>query len=292
MGFRKVGSVANRLSPEKPFGKQIARFASDELGNAVQVLAKHPDGLHKAIHEARRAFKRVRGLCRLVQAADTEFFVPMRRDIGTLGQSLSVLRDASALIESCSRQQAFAFRDDVAAAFQRLMDVLVAHHRGLMSDEASLEQTVDRAVGNCKALQSEFADLKLDLDPVKAAKVLRKGWKRTLQKGQAAIVQCETSPVTDAFHDLRKAAQAHVQQTSLLMDLWPSLLVQRQKEAKVVSDILGEEHDLCILLYKIASEEAFKADRFVPDFYCRAASAFAAIGTGEIEASVFPGSRF
>ena len=255
--------MANRLSPDKAFGKQIVRFAGDELGNAVQVLTKRPDGLHKAIHEARRAFKRVRGLCRLVQAADEAFFVQMRREIGALGQSLSILRDASALIESCSRQQAFAFRDDVAAAFQRLMDILLAHHKTLMSDTGLLEQTVDAAIAKCKAIQSEFDDLKLDLDAVKAAKVLRKGWKRTLRKGQAAIVQCENSPVTEAFHDLRKAAQAHVQQTNLLLDLWPSLLVQRQKDAKAISDILGEDHDLCILLEKIASDEALKPDRFV-----------------------------
>ena len=255
--------MANRLCPEKQFGKQISRFASGELGNAANVLAIRPDGIHKAIHEARRAFKRVRGLCRLVQAADDAFFSRMRRDVGALGQSLSILRDASALIESCGRQQEFAFRDDASLAFQRLMDHLVAHHEALMADTASLEQVVDLAIAKCKVLQSEFSALKIDFDPVKAAKVLRKGWKRTLLKGQAAIVQCETGPVTETFHDLRKAAQAHVQQTSLLTDLWPSLLNQRQSDAKVISDLLGEEHDLCILLEKIASDEVFKADRFV-----------------------------
>lgn len=255
--------MANRLCPEKQFGKQVARFASEELGNAAQVLTKRPDGIHKAIHEARRAFKRVRGLCRLVQAADDAFFGRIRRDVGALGRSLSVLRDASALIESCSRQQAFAFGDDAAQAFQRLMDQLVAHHQALMSDMATLEQVVDLAVDNCKSLQSDFEILKIDLDPVKAAKVLRKGWKRTLLKGQAAIVECERAGTTDSFHDLRKAAQAHVQQTSLLADLWPSLLVDRQKDAKVISDVLGEDHDLCILLDKIASDEVFKVDRFL-----------------------------
>lgn len=244
--------MASRLRTDRAFGKQVTRFASEELANAVSILSKRPEGIHKSIHEARRCFKRVRGLCRLVQAADVVFFKKMRADIGDLGQALSTLRDATALVESCSRQQAFAFHEDTAAAFQRLMNLLQAEHRDLSSDTPRLEKAVDQVKAQANRLLTDVDLLKIDFDAPQAAKILRKGWRQTLEKAQNAIAVCDNKPSTEAFHDLRKAAQSQVQQANLLNELWPAFLTQRQKEAKLIADLLGEDHDLCVLLDKIA----------------------------------------
>jgi hypothetical protein len=51
----------------------------------------------------------------------------------------------------------------------------------------------------------------------------------------------------EAYHDLRKAAQAYWMNLSLLRELWPSAFAAKRRDAKRLVDLLGHEHDLTVL---------------------------------------------
>jgi len=54
--------------PGRPFTNDFRAIAAEQLTQAVMTLEDRPDGLHEAIHEARKNFKRLRSLYRLVAA--------------------------------------------------------------------------------------------------------------------------------------------------------------------------------------------------------------------------------
>ena len=92
--------MAYHLRPDKPFTVEFVAVAEQQLSKAVRYLADKPDGAHTAIHDARKRFKRVRALYRLIQPDAKEFRSRENKRIGDMARSLSAVRDATALVET------------------------------------------------------------------------------------------------------------------------------------------------------------------------------------------------
>ncbi len=59
---------------------------------------------------------------------------------------------------------------------------------------------------------------------------------------------CQEAGATDEdFHALRKSVQQHWRHMQLLSRAWPEALSARADEAKALSQLLGEDHDLYVL---------------------------------------------
>src|SRR5688572_23232323 len=93
-------SMAYRIRPERPFTAEIRRVAQEQLRGAVTDFEERPKGLHEAIHDARKKFKRLRALYRLVASDAPEFRRQENARIRDMAKTLSVVRDATALIET------------------------------------------------------------------------------------------------------------------------------------------------------------------------------------------------
>ena len=59
--------------PGRPFTDDFRAIAAEQLTEAVMILEDRPQGLHEAIHDARKNFKRLRSLYRLVAADAPQF---------------------------------------------------------------------------------------------------------------------------------------------------------------------------------------------------------------------------
>lgn len=58
--------MSYRIRPDRPLDDEVQRVAAHQLGKAMAVLTDRPQGLHEAVHAARKNIKRVRGLYRLI----------------------------------------------------------------------------------------------------------------------------------------------------------------------------------------------------------------------------------
>ncbi|HUH48416.1 MAG TPA: CHAD domain-containing protein, partial [Mycoplana sp.] len=114
------------LKADKPLDSEVRRVASRYLVRAKSVLEEQPDGPHEAIHTARKQFKRVRSLYRLVATADRAFQKKENERIGALGRHLRESRDATSLVETARRLADAASTAEERMAVNRIHQRLVA----------------------------------------------------------------------------------------------------------------------------------------------------------------------
>lgn len=236
-----------RIRPDRPLIAELRSVARGELEKAVESLEARPEGLHEAIHAARKKFKRLRNLYRLVAAGDKDFRRRENVRLRDAGRSLSRIRDATALIETVNHLADHALTDDEAETLAATRGVLALRRDEIAETESDLEAKVSAVIGECRAAIEALDDLSLPSKSGHAARLVAKGWRKGLDEAHEALETCKGEGHGEAYHDLRKAAQAYWMNLSLLRDLWPSALRAKRDEAKKLVDLLGHEHDLTVL---------------------------------------------
>jgi hypothetical protein len=84
---------------------------------------------------------------------------------------------------------------------------------------------------------------------------IAEGLQEAYGKARRAYRQAYEKPSDDAFHAWRKATQAHWRHMQLLSRGWPEAISARVSSAKELSRLLGEDHDLSVLLAFIQSSD-------------------------------------
>lgn len=92
--------MSYRVRPDRALDGEVHKAAAHQLGKAIAVLTDRPQGLHEAVHAARKNIKRVRALYRLIAPIAREFQQHENDRLRDMARSLSGLRDATALIEA------------------------------------------------------------------------------------------------------------------------------------------------------------------------------------------------
>lgn len=236
-----------RIRPDRPLLAEVQSVARGELQKAMESLEARPDGLHPAIHAARKKFKRLRNLYRLIASGDKDFRRRENARLRDAGRSLSRIRDATALIETVEHLCDHALTEDETETLHAAREVLALRRDDIASAEIDLETKVGAVVAECHLAIEALETLSLPSKTGHAARVIAKGWRRSLNQAHDALETCKGEGHGEAFHDLRKATQAYWMNLSLLRDLWPSAFDAMRIDAKKLVDLLGHEHDLTVL---------------------------------------------
>ncbi|MBW8317910.1 MAG: CHAD domain-containing protein [Arenimonas sp.] len=236
-----------RIRPDRPFSDEVVAVASGQLQRAISALEDQPEGLHEAIHEARKKFKRVRSLYRLVAMDQKPFRTAENARLRDTARTLSIVRDATALIETVTYLENHALNDEEKDALSHARAALTERRDALALAETDLADKVAAAIAACHEAIASLETASFPSSPRKAAKLLAKGWRRGLARARASLDDCHNSVHEEAFHELRKAGQTYWMNLSLLRDIWPSAMHAKRAEAKALVDTLGHEHDLALL---------------------------------------------
>ncbi len=236
-----------RIRPDRPLTAEVQSVARSELEKAIGILETRPEGLHAAIHAARKKFKRLRNLYRLVATGDKEFRRRENERLRDAARGLSRIRDATALIETADHLAQHALTDDEAETLAAAREVLALRRDDIAATESELEAKVSSVVAECRAAIDALGALSLPSKPRHAAHLVAKGWRKGLDKAHEALETCKGEGHGEAYHDLRKAAQAYWMNLSLLRDLWPSAFDAKRGDTKTLVELLGHEHDLTVL---------------------------------------------
>ena len=249
-----------RIRPDNAFGEDVRLLLRCLLNGAVTGLTEQPNGVHEAVHEARKKFKRIRNLYRLVGADNKELRRQENARLRDAGRSLSKVRDAAALIETIDVLSAAALNAEEEGAVAKAREALIARRDRIASSETDFQDKLSGVIEACGAALREVDSLSLPNRPRPAARLLAKGWKKGLVRAQTALETCEGSGHGEAFHDLRKAAQAYWMNLSLMRDLWPSAMASKRKDAKKLVDVLGHDQDLSVLTSVLDDEPELCGD--------------------------------
>ena len=238
--------MAFRFKLGEPFEDGFRRIALEQIERASTQLRRDDDQA-VAVHETRKALKRLRALLRLMRPAiGRDAFKSENAELRDIGRSLSGARDRHVLLETANKL-------DAAGGFGR---------RGVVE---RLRQAIAAANGAGEPLSLSAADERLGECGKRLATmavtgegfaIVGDGLKRCYREARDAFQSAYASPSDEAFHEWRKGAQRHWRQMALLSRGWPDYLDARAGEARALSQLLGDDHDLAILVAFVHSDAA------------------------------------
>ena len=237
--------MAYRFKLQEPLAQEVRRVALEQIDIAEEKLASKDD-IPDAIHDARRSLKRLRALIRLVRPAigDAAYRRESERVAGT-ARLLSGARDVHVMRLTATKLES-RFGPLPDGAGKRLNALLAADAAAIPSDAGKDGRA--QALKRLKQTRKFFAGHALDDIAFPA---LAEGLERCYRKGRRGFRDAFRKPSDESFHAWRKSVQRHWRHMQLISRAWPEALSARADEAKELSRLLGEDHDLAVLLAKV-----------------------------------------
>ena len=239
--------MAFRLKLAEPFGDGCKRIAREQIDRA-QAQLKDADDPPVAVHETRKSLKRLRALLRLIRPSiGDEVFRAENAQLREIARILSGARDRHVLLETIAKLEAGAGASRHTLA-RNVREVLNGANGGEGPvDVAAMRQAHSRLA----EAKGRFARLRLaggGFDLVGA------GLERSYRQARRAFNAAYDELTDEAFHECRKSTQQHWRHMALLTRAWPACLGARISEARRLSQILGDDHDLAMLVAFVRSE--------------------------------------
>jgi CHAD domain-containing protein len=227
-----------RFKLGEPFDEGFKRIAGEQIERAQGQL-RSAGNQPVAIHETRKSMKRVRALLRLFRPAlGDDVFRDENKFLRDIAMRLSGARDQHVLRETVDKLHAKGMLAD-----KRLLDAL---RRAIgAADGGRAQAPVKEAIGDLAAAQQRLCAAELRGDHFD---LVGAGLQRSYRRARRAFATAYANPSDEAFHEWRKGTQHHWRQMTLLSRAWPDYLGARAAEARALSQILGDDHDLAMLV--------------------------------------------
>lgn len=240
--------MAFRFKLSEPFAEGCRRVAREQIERA-QIQLKAGKDASVAVHETRKCMKRLRALLRLIRPAIGEqAFRSENAHLRDIGAMLSGTRDRHVLIETMSKLEAASGHNGLGDGVRKL----------LMEQNGQQGDDVDAAA--MKQALKELDEARKRLSRLRISgrgfDIVGAGLEASYRKARRAFREAYENSEDEAFHEWRKGAQQHWRHMVLLARAWPECLEARINEARDLSQLLGDDHDLAILAAFVGSERA------------------------------------
>jgi CHAD domain-containing protein len=231
-----------RLLEQENIEEFLKRVASEQIAEAIGDLEGADADLHEAVHELRKRCKKIRGLIRLVRPRFAGYADENARFRDLAGE-LSALRDATSMQE-CIAGLVNRYRDDLGDdAFAGVLAWLDARRETMTEERAGREKVAAIRRELLRALK-RVEGWTLDGPGTDA---LEAGFAKTCRRARKAMAVAAEDGTSGDFHEWRKRVKYHRYHLQLLIPVWPRVMKARYLEAKHLSDLLGDDHDLAVL---------------------------------------------
>lgn len=248
--------MAYRFKLEEPFAKGFRRIGLAQIERAGRELARGPERA-RAVHETRKALKRIRALLRLMRPAlGGDAFRRENARLRDIARRLAGERECDVLVETIVKLEARPEAERCRKGWSVLKDEVAAARA--RAPHPSGEMTTKEALTMLAQAKKDFARLE---PRGKGFALIGKGLARAYRDGREAFAAAYEEPSDEAFHELRKAVQLHWRHMSLIARAWPELIEVRVAAARRLSQMLGDDHDLAVL---VGFAERIAPDRLAP----------------------------
>jgi CHAD domain-containing protein len=235
--------MAFQLRNGESLRKGLKRMARKQIDSALEELGGRPGG--ESVHEARKCFKKIRALLRLVRPRIKQrVYHTENYRFRDAGQALSAIRDAKILIESLDKLTEH-FADHIAG---RSFGEVRAELRN------NLRNARQRLLENRETLKQVAVAVELGRDRVKDWTDVPKRWSSVAaglqdayQRVRRAFARAQAGRTLPELHEWRKQVKYLRHQLMVLQLLQPDIMEDLAKQAERLGDLLGDDHDLAVL---------------------------------------------
>jgi CHAD domain-containing protein len=236
-----------RLRTDEEAANGVRRVARGQLDLAADHLAGKGEGdLDTAVHESRKAFKRLRALVRVARdALGDEAYRRENVAFRDAGRRLSATRDAAVMVETLddlTERYRGELSDD---AFSGLRDALASEAAAASDRLAEDTGAVEEVQGALEAARRRVAGWPLDDDG--GLEMLEPGFERIYRRGRRALKAARKDADTEQLHELRKRAKDLWHAAQILRPAAPKEMKKLARRAHALSDLAGDDHDLAVL---------------------------------------------
>jgi CHAD domain-containing protein len=246
--------MAFRFKLNEPVQKGFRRIALEQIERAERELSAS-ENAEVATHETRKCIKRVRALLRIGRPGLGE---PVYRSENARMREIAALlapaRDRDVLVQTITKLEALP--GEVANAALAAVKKLVLESRD--REQPNRGESVSKALEGLADARKKFR--RLTLKPADFS-TIEHGIAQTYRRGRRAFAEAYAGGDDEAFHDWRKSVQQHWRHMTLLSRAWPAYFEARVESARALSQVLGDDHDLSLL---IAHVRGLASERLSP----------------------------
>ena len=235
----------------------VKRVAMDQLELGASGFFDGEDEFSGAVHQSRKAIKRVRSLLRLVRGElNQKAYRYEDRSLRDAGRMLSEVRSSEAIVGAAILVQDL-YGDMLAEGmFDELLDRLTQRRDVIELRVLEDPNLVGNVVRNMERAYHRYASWPTDPDARKVYGIgirdsfnsVKPGLERTYGRGRMEMVAAYRRPTIDNFHLWRKRAKYLRYQLEFLTPLWPEMIVGMAMTLDQLGRLLGEDHDLAELV--------------------------------------------
>lgn len=250
-------------------GTGIKRVTMEQLELAATGFFEGESEFAGAIHESRKAIKRIRSLLRLVRGElGDRIFSYEDKTLRDTGRSISEIRSAAAMTGAAILIVDLYGSLLAEGTFEEMVSRL--EHRRDVLELNALEDPmlVERVVRNLEKAYHRYSGWPTDPDAREVYGVgIRNGFQAiapgldaTYGRGRREMAAAYMQPSAERFHSWRKRAKYLRHQMEFLVPLWPEVVAGMAVTLHRLGEVLGEDHDLAEVVELIHRRPEFCPD--------------------------------
>ncbi|HEX6387690.1 MAG TPA: CHAD domain-containing protein, partial [Anaerolineae bacterium] len=262
--------MSYQLEDYEPLPAAIRRITREEIDTALAHLTDANPNRDEVIHEARKCFKKIRAVLRLIvqpKVADElgkEIYKRENLCYRDAGRCLSDLRESAVMVETLDKV-ANHFAQELDAGVQpkvaEVRSALVQSHQALSQRLYDEEKVIDVVVATLHPARARLASWPIAGDDFTA---IVGGLRRVYQRGRRCLAHAYANRTAEDFHEWRKQVKYLWYHLTILEPLRPEVLQRTTTKLHDLSDYLGDDHDLFALRRRLQQGAGLEAIRIPP----------------------------
>ena len=212
---------------------EICRVAREEVDRAIAAVEGARGGTLKGVHDARKRFKAIRALLRLVAPRLGPAFRRENRWYRDAARQLAGVREAQASLETLDR-----LGSPGDAYLRRELEARYEARRGLRSRDADVLAVLAKDLAKARKRVATWSLAGGGF------KLVEPGLRATYRSGRKGFRRALRGTTATELHEWRKDVKYHRHHLELLVHLWPDVLKAAAATARRLGDLLGDHHDL------------------------------------------------
>ncbi len=237
-----------RFKHKEGLSKGLRRIYTTELqAAATGLLPPEVEKDHdKAIHEARKSVKKVRGVLRLIQPQLGGEYKKTNTRLRGVGRKLSAFRDAGAALETVEALE----KQYPGEAKLTALKVALTRQKAKAERAGDMPRLFEDLAAELQAAAAEAEHWQISGD---GFDVIEPGFKKSFRRGRKALDKALATATDVNFHDWRKRVKDHWYHVRLL-EPCAKQLSSYAKLLRQLETWLGDDHNLVVLHQKLQKD--------------------------------------